>query len=356
MSTNKSVLFIGKNITHYVRNFSTALSTLGFSIVEPTKITCNTPGLLKKTFCKEKNNIDFLDKQNTLNLVALKKTKPSFVFIVNHRFVNESFFVACQEKGIPVYGYLMDSARCLDFAVQHTHLYTSLYSYEPSDAKIAFSNGKRIHFLPMGFNPNIFNNIDIPKTKKWDICFVGALDKKRLRLLECAAKYAAEHSLKMVVYTSIQLKKFPNIWLVPKILVRRLIFSCKYPHLYKCIINEPINAEKLAALYKTTKICLNITQGRQKGMHTGPNPRTFEILACQAFQLLDEGHLYGTNLVNEKHLVEFTDENDFCSKIGEYIDNNELRDKISKQGYTAVQGKYTVDILVKTILENEHLL
>jgi len=354
--SNNSILFIGHSITHYANSFSTALSTLGFNIIEPKKLIYHYPKPWEKLCGKEKYNKVFLAKQNAINIATVLKAKPKFVFIVNHRWVDESFFAACKEEEIPVYGYLMDSVRWFGFALKHAHLYTSLYSYEPSDQQIALPNGKRIHYLPLGFNPNIFNTSSIPKTKKWDLCFVGTLDKRRLCLLERAAKYAFEHKLKMVVYTSIQLKKIPHLWLAPKILVRRLTFSCKYPHLYRCIINKPINADQLAALYKTTKICLNITQGRHNGMHTGPNPRTFEIPACGAFQLLDNGHLYGTAIINEKHLVEFTDEDDLCAKIGKYINNNALREKISKQGCNVVNENYTINAIVKNILENEHLL
>ncbi|MEG2516749.1 MAG: glycosyltransferase [Acidaminococcaceae bacterium] len=350
MSSNNTILFIGRSALHYPQSFATALATLGFKIEKPNYLTYTYPNRWERLFRKKQYNQTFLNKQSDLYLEALQRTKPQFVFIVNHYWVNEKFLTLCQQKNIPVYGYLMDAVRWYGYALELMHLYTTVYSYEPSDSNIDLINGKHIQYLACGFNPCVFNAANIPTNKKFDLSFVGRLEAHRLELLEAVAKYAHENNLKLIIYTSIQLKTIGNLWLFPKILVRRLKFAYKYKYLYRCLVNEPVSETKLATIYKQSKICLNIHVGTHAGLHTGSNVRTFEALACHSFQLIDAGHLEQSTLNSPQHLVEFTNSEDLCRKIGYYLTNEDIRENIAEAGYQEVHRTYTVMNMMKTIL------
>lgn len=45
--------------------------------------------------------------------------------------------------------------------------------------------------------------------------------------------------------------------------------------------------------------------GKSNKLHTGPNPRTFEISGSRVFQLIDAGHLNFIHLENRRHLVKY---------------------------------------------------
>ncbi|MEG2765814.1 MAG: glycosyltransferase [Acidaminococcaceae bacterium] len=356
MSSNSTVLFIGRSALHYPQSFATALATFGFKIEKPSYLTYTYPSRWERLFGKKQYNQNFLNKQSDLYIEALQRTKPQFVFIVNHYWVNEKFLTLCQQKNIPIYGYLMDSVRWYGYALELMPFYTSVYSYEPSDSDLDLPNGKHIQYLPLGFDPLVFNNENLPLTKQYDLSFVGRLEKHRLAILEKVAEHAYKNNFKLIVYTSIQLKTIDSPWLLPKMLARRLKFACKYKYLYRCIVNEPVSETELASIYKQSKICLNIHVGTHAGLHTGPNPRTFEALACEAFQLIDEGHLGVTQLLAPIHLDEFKDSQELCDKISYYLTNDELRQQIANNGYLIVQANYSVRKIIKTILHKEHLL
>ena len=82
----------------------------------------------------------------------------------------------------------------------------------------------------------------------------------------------------------------------------------------KCIINKSILGQELTDLYNNSKICLNIHIAIHAGMHTGPNPRTFELLGCQCFEIIDEGRISQTLLKNNQDLVEFKTSEDLIKK------------------------------------------
>ena len=110
-----------------------------------------------------------------------------------------------------------------------------------------------------------------------------------MEFLSCVADYAKENGKRMVVYTADQIKRFRNFKTIGKILSRRFRFKIKHRNLYNAIINTPIHGKDLRLLYNKTRICLNINQeAKNPEWHTGVNPRTFEIMGCNSFELIDE--------------------------------------------------------------------
>ena len=117
----------------------------------------------------------------------------------------------------------------------------------------------------------------------------------------------------------------------------------------KYITNRPILGKELVDLYNNSKICLNIHVATHAGMHTGPNPRTFELLGCKAFEIIDEGHIDKTLLKSGTDLVEFKTVDDLVEKIDFYLKNESLRNKIANQGYLTVKENYELLTLIKQI-------
>lgn len=125
----------------------------------------------------------------------------------------------------------------------------------------------------------------------------------------------------------------------------------KYPYLTKFIINELIIGKDLSDLYNKTKICINIHVGTYLGMHTGPNPRTFELLACKAFEIIDEGHINQTILKNGRDLVEFNTPKDLIDKIDYYLKHEVERNNIANSGYATTKKYYNLQTLIEKIIK-----
>lgn len=349
---SKSVLFIGTpGILLYSSSIKKILTNLGLQVYEPEYPKFKDQNALQKRISRKKFLADFFHLQNQKYIEALEQHQPDFVFVINNSRMNGEFLEYCNNQNVPVYMYCIDSIRWCDKALEHMHYYEEIFSYEPSDCKIEFKPGKFVRFLPLGFDAKIYKPDDSVTEKKYDLCFVGRLDKRRLEILEKAAEYAYKNKLKFAVYTSIQLMNIPHFWLLPKLLVRRLKYNIKYKHLMKYIINRPIIGHELTALYNNSKICLNIHVGTHAGMHTGPNPRTFELLGCRSFEIIDAGHISDTLLQNGKHLVEANTEAELIEKIDYYLHHDKERKQIAAAGFELAMKEYQLSALLEKELQ-----
>lgn len=350
---NKSILFIGIPQTIlYSKSIKHSLESLGFTTYEPEFIKFKDQNAIEKRFFRKKFLTNFFNQQNKKYIEAAEKYKPDFIFVINNSRMSTLFLEYCNNNHIPIYLYCIDSIRWCDKALEHMHYYTDIFSYEPSDTKIEFSPNKFIKFIPLGYDKNIYQPLPQIKDKQEiDLCFVGNLDKRRLDILEQVAKYAYKNNKKFIVHTMLQLDKIPHFWLIPKILVRRLKFKIKYKYLCKCIINKGIIGNDLVELYNKSKICLNIHIGKHTGLHTGPNPRTFELLGCQAFEIIDAGHISETTLQHGKDLIEFHNTEELIKQIDYYLKVPEERLKIAAAGYNTAHNKYELSILMSKVIK-----
>lgn len=354
---SKSVLFIGTpGILLYSASIKKILINLGLQVFEPEYPKFKDQNALQKRIARKKFLSDFFHLQNSKYIEALDRYKPDFVFVINNSRMNGEFLQYCNEQKVPVYMYCIDSIRWCDKALEHMHHYDEIFSYEPSDSKIEFRPTKFVRFLPLGFDPEIYRPDHTITEKKYDLCFVGRLDKRRLEVLEAVAEYAYKNNLNFIVYTSIQLFNIPHFWLIPKLLVRRLKYTMKYKYLMKYIINKPIIGKELTALYNNSKICLNVHVGTHAGMHTGPNPRTFELLGCQAFEIIDSGHLDETDLISGKQLIEFTHKDELTRQIDYYLQHPKEMETIAAAGYTTAMKNYQLSFLIEKALRELNLL
>lgn len=345
----KKLLYIGTpGILLYSNSIKNCFVKLGFNVLEAEYIKFIDQNRIQKRLSRKKFLTEFFHRQNITYIEDAKNFKPDYVLVLNNSRINEEFLQYCNQNKIPIFMYCIDSIRWCDKALDYMHYYDEIFSYEPSDSNIEFKPNKFVKFLPLGADSEIYKpNENI--NKFYDLCFVGSLDKHRLKILESVAKYAYKNNFNLTVFTSIQLFHIPSIWLLPKLLVRRLKYNYKYPHLMKCINNRPIIGKELSDLYNNSKICLNIHLGTYPGMHTGPNPRTFELLGCRAFEIIDEGHIDKTLLKSERDLVEFKTVDDLVEKIDFYLKNETLRNKIANQGYLTVKENYELLNLIKQI-------
>lgn len=349
------VLIIGLDYFHYASSLVKACEILGNQVMKIWitefrdsgnaywKIRANKFGF--KIFEKNYNikmNKDFIEK--------VESFKPDLCIIINGNNVNTEFLGALKKQSIKSVLFMIDSIQsdCFNHSLDQVSYYDKVFSYEPSDVnflleKYAYKNAK---YLFLGYDETIFQ---IGKERKeFDICFVGTLNKKRYNLLEKVAQYAYENNKKMIIYTK-PLYPEKNIWHKLRNYSRSNKMQLKYPYLNKYLKDTPVHNEELANLYRKSKVCINIHS--DGCLHTGPNPRTFEILGCGSFELVDTNHLNQLELKNKQHLVEFEDEYDLCEKIDYYLHKEEEREAIASMGNGLVRQKYTMRECMKKILD-----
>lgn len=172
--------------------------------------------------------------------------------------------------------------------------------------------------------------------RETDIVFVGSPLKNRLKLLESLAKSAKAHQWNLKLYGPFWEKRY--FW-------KKWVFKLKYPIMYKYIHNGSFSAEEVAQIYASSKICLNI----HNEAHKSPNPRTFDILATGALEIIDKRENYIDRIVPDKALVEFEDTDDLLEKAEYYLQHDSEREKIAAYGHE--HNIYSMDYSLRILLE-----
>lgn len=295
---------------------------------------------------------NYYQKMNLQFIETTKKIKPDICIFINGKNITRNFLMYLKENQIPTRLFMIDSIQTNVFRPFYKNLsyYDKVFSYEPTDLEFLKDKHQNINYLFVGYDSSIFYPFQETKPKEYDICFVGSLYPSRLVLLEQVAKYAQSHNKKMIVHTTSRYPK-KNIWYIARNFLRHLKFKSKYSYLNGYVVDVPLFNEKLSEIYQKSKICINMHAGIGNKLHSGPNPRTFEILGSKSFQLIDEGHLRCVELENKQHLIEYRTAEELCAYIKYYLNDDNKCNEIAAAGYEFAKVKYTMEECMKRLLD-----
>ena len=210
-----------------------------------------------------------------------------------------------------------------------------IYVFEYKD--VAYLNSMNFNgtYLPVGFNDAFMTTRG---QENIDIIFIGSPFRNRLEILEKVAKTSKKKKWILKIIGPFYNDKYP--W-------KKIIFKRKYPYIYSCLDNRRVSSKEAAELYSRTKICLNIHDCH----HKSPNPRTFEILATGAFELIDKRDSWG-GLEPGIDLIPFDNTTELISKIDYYLKNDTKRCTIARQGKQAVMNTFRMKYLLNKIISS----
>lgn len=222
-----------------------------------------------------------------------------------------------------------------------------IYSFEKSD--IDYINNKfdlPAIYLPLGVDDSVYNSCGRVPEKEYDIFFVGAGEEKRYVMLEAAAKYCAENSRKMLVYGRMWTHRPAR-----HRIRQELNFKRKYPYLHQVTINQYIEPEQVADFYKKSKINLNMLRAE----HNGVNPRVFEILATQSFEITEYNEPTAEVFKDTDCLKMYKSQEDLITMIEYYLTHEEEREYLAKLGHELVSEKYLIRKFVTAVVDDLEL-
>lgn len=203
--------------------------------------------------------------------------------------------------------------------------YDKIYFYERCDAESISKNFSiNAEYCPVGFNDSYCKNKNIDEYK-YDIVFVGSPYKSRLKVLEKLSKVSWKNGWKLRIFGPFFnegryfWKKYQKQW--------------KYPYIKKFLHDGVFTSDEVAEIYRKSKICLNLHTDIAKGM----NPRSYEIIATGAFQLMDKRRSYDTLQVGDG-FEEFADFDDMLEKIDYYLKNEDKRQEIIDTGQKKISA------------------
>lgn len=224
-----------------------------------------------------------------------------------------------------------DHPECIPY---YKHI-DGIYVFEESD--VLFLNNIEIdntQYVPVGHNMN-YHKIHIQSDKS-DIVFIGSPFKNRLQILEAVAIQAIKKNWKLKIMGPFYSAKY--FW-------KKFIFEYKYPNITRFLENGSVTSGEVNKLYNNSKICLNIHDTKHKSL----NPRSFDILAAGAFEIVDMRSGYLGDIQPGKALVEFKGIDDLLKKIEYYLDNDEERETIAKYGYE--HNIYSMEYSLRQVLD-----
>lgn len=233
--------------------------------------------------------------------------------------------------------WLVDPVSIHGEGVKWFKYFDKIFTYEKKDAESLADLNIKVAYLPVGYNWAYECNSLQENEKKWDVCFVGSPYKNRMVILNEVAKKGQELGWKIKIAGPFWSALY--IW-------KKYIVKLKYPHMYKCVDNGELAIEKVALLYKQSKICLNIHVGGADAL----NPRTFDILATGALEIIDTRGYYD-RIIPGKDLVTYENTDELIQQIKYYLENNDKREEIAQDGWQCAKKYYSMYRLLKELLE-----
>ncbi|MFN8388678.1 MAG: glycosyltransferase [Bdellovibrionota bacterium] len=116
-----------------------------------------------------------------------------------------------------------------------------------------------------------------------------------------------------------------------------------------------LEPEEYVKIFNATKINLNLHSSTERDgvepFGDFVNPRTFELAACGAFQLVDERSLLGEQFAIGKEAAVFHDGREMQDKIDYYLEHPEERAQITQAARNRVFSEHTYQHRLKSMLE-----
>lgn len=120
----------------------------------------------------------------------------------------------------------------------------------------------------------------------------------------------------------------------------------RFPHIDN---RGPVDyCDTMPYVFKNTKINLNISL---KSIYTGIPLRAFDIMGCGGFLISDFQADFGELFIPDEDYVFYTTPEDLYEKVGYYLEHEEKRERIARNGYEKVKAKHTYDHRVNEILK-----
>jgi len=193
-------------------------------------------------------------------------------------------------------------------------LYDLTYVYDESYIpRLTEKGAKTVRYLMDWFEPEIYKELSLSETEKekWgsDIAFVGSPYPNRIEVLEAFQDFNV------------------GLW-GPEFRWREFFRS--HPFLKKQYRGEAPGREA-ARIYNASRIVLNIHDSFQ--CFSSVNNRTFQILACRAFQLVDDRQKLHELFDVGRELETFRSPEEAARKARHYLTRGAERDQIRERGY-----------------------
>lgn len=331
----KKILMIAPDFYGIDKSIKDAFVSLGFEVIlRNTRRKLNIIEAVSVKFIKKIPHagyllnwvLKFFLKMDNLGYVSLiKKIRPDILFVIKGEtifprtieFVRKKLGIYCIAYiwDSPFYSYAdnsVDIYRRNNFS-QAMRFYDHIFVYDPYYVDEMLKRGvTHASYLPLATDGTRYRKIEMAEEEKrlydFDIVFVGSPFPNRIKILESLTEF--------------NLAVFGDGW------------ERTAPSYYK----GRAVGQKVLEIYNSSKIVLNIHDPEAT---RGVNTRTFDILSCGAFELVDfKPELPRLLRVNEE-IVYYTNIENLKKAIRYFLDNPRARQMIAEKGRLRVLAEHT---------------
>ncbi len=228
----------------------------------------------------------------------------------------------------PVALWLVDRLANTGLTADLVQLYPVQLVFEPADLALF----PRAHYLPYGADPAHYRPLQ--QSARYAVGFVGAPHANRLPILEHVAGICRRRGWSLALCGP-----FRN----------RRALARQWPGLAQAIaVNRKLAPQEVNAWYNATAINLNLHHDQSV---EGVNPRTFEILAAGACQLVDHKPRLADWFVDGRELAMFQEPEELEARLAIYLERPAERAAMAQRGYAACMAQHTMAHRARHIVE-----
>lgn len=276
----------------------------------------------------------FLQLMGQAILAKVEQFKPDLVFCMAQAPMTRQTLTRLRKDGIPTAMWFVEDYRLLPYWRAYAPLYDvfAVIQKEPFFSELASAGVANSLYLPMAADPEIHKPLELSVVEKKrfgaQLSFMGAGYPNR----KTAFRAFIQRGLKI----------WGTEWEGDSILKPLVQMEGKR-----------ITTEESVAIFNAAEINLNLhssihaTPPVQKGDFV--NPRTFEIAACRAFQLVDKRDLL-PELFAEDELATFSSLEELKDKTAYFLAHPEERQTYAEKAYARVLQDHTYTARMRTLL------
>ncbi|KUP30486.1 hypothetical protein AU387_18250 [Bacillus halotolerans] len=270
------------------------------------------------------------DTPDTESLSRIETFQPDFALMMVGVHVPHDWLTWLKGKGIPVYVWLTEDPFYIDISLQVIKHADAILTIDQNAALYYQELGyQHIYYVPIPVNHRLFKKMDTEHSFHSQLLIIGYPYPNRVQLVKEAA---------YLPYTIRVIGKEWRKYLPKKVL--------KQPHID--VVSTWVPPEQAVHYYNGADIVINqhrpyhftFNKNKSSIKNTSFNNRTFDIAACEAFQLVDLPAAHPFSSFISYHSI-----NDFKEKAAFYINHPEERNKAAALNYKDTVPAHTFDEL-----------
>lgn len=270
--------------------------------------------------------------------------RPDLVLVMNGLHVfppeHEEQIQAIRGLGIRTAIWFVDDPYFTDDTVRMAPAYDEVFTHELECVELYQRIGcRRVHYLPLAANPQMFRPVRSSLQYHYDICFIGNAFWNRVKLFDQMASYLQD---KKVFIAGQHWERLAN-----------------YDLLSRFISNKWIEPEETVSYYNGAKIVINLHRPTEAGSDNrnglnipggSINPRTYEIGGCGTLQMTDCRSDLTQHYKPGYDIETFADAAELQAKIDYYLSHDHERIQMAWRALWTTRSKHTFHRRITSLL------